>query len=47
MTGADKPMNYPNQYHIRVTEQMLKQLKKVGSKKVREQLEKLVKEYGL
>ncbi len=44
MTGADKPMNYPRQYHIRVTESMLNQLKKIGSKRVREHLEKLVKE---
>lgn len=41
MTGADKPMNYPKQYHVRVSEKMLKSLKKVGSKKVREHLEKL------
>jgi len=41
MTGANKPMNYPKQYHIRVTEKMFKELKKIGSKKVREHLEKL------
>lgn len=44
MTGADKPMNYPKQYHIRVSEKMFKQLKKIGSKRVRVYLEKLVKE---
>ena len=43
MTGADKIMNYPKQYHIRVNEKMLRSLKKIGSKKVREYLEKLVK----
>ena len=42
MTGADKRMNYPIQYHIRVTEKMFNQLKKIGGKGVREQLEKLV-----
>ena len=44
MTGANKPMNYPKQYHVRVDEKMLKDLKKIGGKKVREWLEKLLKE---
>ena len=41
MTGANKKMNYPVFYHVRVNEKMLKELKKIGSKKVREHLEKL------
>ncbi len=47
MTGANKPMNYPKLYIVRVNEKMFTKLKKVGSKKVREHLEKLVKEHGL
>ena len=40
MTGTNKKMNYPVFYHIRVKKQTLKALKKIGSKKVREYLEK-------
>ncbi len=46
MTGANKKMNYPVFYHVRVTEKMLKDLKKIGSKKVREHLEKLIEKGG-
>ena len=42
MTGANKPMNYPKLYVVRVNENVFKQLKKIGSKKVREHLERLV-----
>ncbi|MEK6862410.1 MAG: hypothetical protein AABY07_10700 [Nanoarchaeota archaeon] len=41
MTGANKPMNYPKVYQVRVSDDMFKELKKIGSKKVREHLEKL------
>ena len=44
MTGANKPMNYPIIYHIRVTVEMFRELKKIGSKKIREHLETLVME---
>jgi len=43
MTGANKKMHYPVFYHVRVTEKMLKQLKKIGSKSIREYLERLIK----
>lgn len=43
MTGANKPMNYPKVYQIRVGDKVFKALMKIGSKKVREYLEKLVK----
>jgi len=42
MSGANKPMNYPKTYQVRVTAQMFKSLKNIGSKKVREHLETLV-----
>ena len=44
MTGRNKKMNYPILYHIRVREGTLKNLKRIGSKKVRVYLEKLTKE---
>jgi len=42
MTRANKKMNYPVFYHVRVTEKTLKELKKIGSEKVGEHLEKLL-----
>jgi hypothetical protein len=41
MTGKDKKMNYPETYIIRIDRRLKKILKKVGAKKVREQLEKI------
>lgn len=41
MTGRDKNMNYPEIYLIRINKKLKEKLKKLGSKKVREHLEKL------
>lgn len=41
MAGDKKKLNYPKQYHIRVNEELLNKLKKLGSKKVRKSLEKI------
>jgi hypothetical protein len=41
MTGRDKNMNYPEIYLIRVNKKLKEKLKKIGTKKVRESLEKL------
>ena len=41
MTGKDKKMNYPEIYLIRLNRKLKKKLKKLGSKKVREHLERL------
>tara|TARA_Y100000034_G_scaffold107018_1_gene136175 strand:- start:386 stop:526 length:141 start_codon:yes stop_codon:yes gene_type:complete len=43
MTGTNKKMNYPVFYHVRVKRETLEHLKKIGSKKVRNILEKLTK----
>mgnify|MGYP001206084666 CR=1 FL=1 len=41
MTGKDKKMNYPETYLIRIDKKLKEKLKKIGSKKVREYLNKL------
>jgi hypothetical protein len=41
MTGKEKNMNYPEVYLIRLDEKLKQKLKKIGSKKVREYLEKI------
>jgi len=41
MTGKEKEMNYPEIYLIRVEKKLKLKLKKIGSKKVRELLEKI------
>jgi len=41
MTGKDKKLNYPVTYLIRVDKKLKEKLKKLGSKKVREGLEKI------
>lgn len=41
MTGKDKKMNYPEIFLIRVDRKLKEKLKKLGTKKVREHLEKL------
>lgn len=41
MTGRNKNMNYPEIYLIRINKKLKEKLKKFGSKKVREYLEKL------
>jgi hypothetical protein len=41
MTGKDKKMNYPEIYMIRVDRELKKKLKKIGTKKVRQQLEEI------
>ena len=41
MTGKDKKMNYPEIYLIRIDKKLKQKLKKLGSKKVREYLEKI------
>ena len=41
MTGAQKQMNYPEIFQIRVDKRLKQRLKKVGTKKVREYLEKI------
>jgi len=41
MTGRNKNMNYPEIYLIRINKKLKEKLKKLGSKKVREYLEKL------
>ncbi|MFA7708253.1 MAG: hypothetical protein WCX73_04855 [Candidatus Pacearchaeota archaeon] len=41
MTGRDKNMNYPEIYLIRVSKKLKEKLKKIGTGKVRESLEKL------
>lgn len=41
MTGSDKKLNYPEIYIIRLNTKLKRKLKKIGSKKVREHLEKI------
>ena len=41
MTGRDKNMNYPEIYLIRVDKKLKEKLKKIGTKKVRESLNKI------
>tara|TARA_Y100000034_G_C6819157_1_gene368753 strand:- start:575 stop:712 length:138 start_codon:yes stop_codon:yes gene_type:complete len=41
MTGREKRMNHPEIYLIRINKKLKDKLKKLGSKKVREHLEKL------
>ena len=41
MTGRDKKMNYPETYLIRVDRKLKKKLKKFGTIRIREILEKL------
>ncbi len=41
MTGKDKKMNYPEIYLIRINRRLKEKLKKIGTKKVREHLNKL------
>lgn len=41
MAGDKKKLNYPKQYHIRINEKLFDRLKQLGSKKVREYLERL------
>ena len=41
MTGKEKKMNYPELYLIRVTKKLKEKLKKAGTKKVRNYLEKI------
>lgn len=44
MTGAQKKMNYPETYIIRIDKKLKQKLKKIGSKKVREHLSKIKEE---
>ena len=41
MTGADKKMNYPKIYHLRIDKKTFDKLFKIGSKKIRKVLEDL------
>ena len=41
MTGRDKKMNYSEIYLIRVDEKLKQRLKRIGSKKIREYLNKI------
>ena len=41
MTGREKKMYYPEVYLIRINKKLKEKLKKLGSKKVREHLEKI------
>jgi len=41
MTGKDKKMNHPEIYLIRVNKKLKEKLKKLGSKKVRNHLDKI------
>ena len=41
MTGKDKKMNYPEIYLIRVDKKLKQKLKKIGTNKVREHLERI------
>lgn len=41
MTGKEKEMNYPEIYLIRIDKKLKGKLKKIGSKKVREYLNKI------
>lgn len=41
MTGKEKEMNYPEIYLIRVNKKLKSKLKKIGSKEIREHLEKI------
>jgi len=41
MTGHDKKMNYPEVYLIRINRKLKEKLVRLGSKKVREFLEKI------
>lgn len=42
MTGKNKKNNYPETYLIRIDRKLKERLKKMGSKKVREILEKSI-----
>ena len=44
MTGKEKTMNFPETYLIRVNKRLKGKLKKLGSKKVRKHLLKLLNE---
>jgi hypothetical protein len=41
MTGKHKKMNYPETYVLRIDKKLKQKLKKIGSRKVREHLNKL------
>lgn len=41
MTGADKKLNYPETYLIRINKKTKEKLKKMGSKKVRKILQNI------
>ena len=41
MTGKEKNMNYPEIYLVRVDKKLKQKLKKIGSKKIREYLNKI------
>ena len=41
MTGADKKLNYPEIYLIRINKKTKEKLKKMGSKKVRKILQSI------
>ena len=41
MSGSSKKMNYPETYLIRLDGELKRKLKKLGSKKVREHLNKI------
>tara|TARA_Y100000034_G_C6662567_1_gene290555 strand:- start:186 stop:314 length:129 start_codon:yes stop_codon:yes gene_type:complete len=41
MTGKDKKMNYPEVYLIRVNKKLKQKLKRLGTEKVRESLDKI------
>ena len=43
MTGKEKKMNYPEVFLIRVDKKLKDKLKRLGSKKVRKYLSKLLK----
>lgn len=42
MTGKEKEMNYPEIYLIRIDKKLKEKLKKIGPKKVREYLNKVI-----
>jgi len=46
MTGANKRMNYPLTFHIRIDKKTYDGLKKIGSKKIRGILIKIIKQGG-
>ncbi len=42
MTGTNKKMNYPEIYLLRIDKKLKEKLKRLGSEKVRELLEKFI-----